>query len=672
MKVLKRCCVAVLLIVLLLPQYAFANAATSYTYTLSSEHQWRLTQDAYQPAGILLGNMGLNNPEDLCYYQEHLYVADTNNGRVLVYSLLDDSCQEIAPGLFSTPTGVYVNELGLFVADRGRACAYWLDMEGNVLREYHRPEAYSYGVNTVYLPQKIVADRKANVYVLSSGTYQGLVQFDEDGEFVGFFATNTSSVTLVQRLQDLFFTEAQKEKLFDIKPSGFNNLTIHPDNGLVFTLTPSETDAVIKQHSVAGANILNDYRIGETRFEDIALGAHQKIFVSTASGIVFVYSSTGELLFSFGGQATAMDVAGYATIVSGVAVDDDDCVYLLDKQRGFIHTYIPTSFASRIFEALYRFEGGDFTGSSASWSEVLKLAPDFRAAYNALGVASMQQGNYENARAYYRRANNRSGYSEAQWELRNIWLNEHFGECLVGIIAAYLFWRVVKIILKKCGIWEKWLTWRARLMDRPFAQEMAHVVYTIRHPMDGYYYIKRMQRCSVISALLIYVASFAVFVWDQAGKGYIFNSTNVMYVSPIYFLSVFVLPLALWVVCSYMVSAVMYGEGHFKSVFVGSAYMLSPYLVFMPIVNLLSYVLTQNEAFVIGFGSAIIWGYVAIQLFFSVKEINNYTPRRTLGGIAISLFFMVIVVMAFSIVYMLCNEFVEMVTTIVKEVMYRA
>ena len=115
----------------------------------------------------------------------------------------------------------------------------------------------------------------------------------------------------------------------------------------------------------------------------------------------------------------------------------------------------------------------------------------------------------------------------------------------------------------------------------------------------------------------------------------------------------------------------MYGEGKFKAVFIGSAYMLSPYLVFMPIVNLLSYVLTRNEGFVITFSTTIIWAYVLLLLFFSVKEINNYSVKKTIGSIAISLFFIVIVVVAFSIVYMLCNEFVEMITTIIKEAIYR-
>ena len=669
---LKRSLV-LLLLICMLPTCAWAGGATSYTYMFSSEHQWRLTQDAYKPAGVLLADMGLNNPEDLCYYQNRLYVADANNGRVLIYDLERDVTEEFMPGQFNCPTGVFVNERGVVVADRGNACAYWLDHKKRVVREYRKPESYSYGINTVYLPQKIVADSKANVYVLSSGTYQGLVQFDEEGEFVGFFATNTSSVTLTQRLQDIFFTEEQKEKLFDIKPTGFNNLTIHPENDLVYTLTPSDPNAVIKQHSVAGTNILfPNYRITEERYEDIALGSHQEIFVSTASGIVFVYSSTGELLFSFGGQATAVDVAGYATVISGIAVDDNNCVYLLDKQRGFIHTYIPTEFAASIYNALHLFEIGNFTGSAAFWAKVLKQAPDFRAAYNALGVSSMQQGDYERAKDYYRRANNRAGYSEAQWEIRNLWLNKYFGVCLIVLFICYILILIGKMVLKKCGMLNFWAEKRVALMSRPMMQELTHVFYTIRHPIDSYYDIKQMQHCSIRSSLLIYAIALAVFIWDQAGKGYIFNRMNVTYVSPVYFLSIFVLPLALWVVCSYMVSSVMYGEGRFKSVFMGSAYMLSPYVVFMPVINLLSYVLTRNEAFVIEFGTAIIWSYVAIQLFLSVKEINNYTPRRTLGGIAISLFFIVIVVMAFSIVYMLCSEFVEMMTTIFKEVIYRA
>lgn len=648
-----------------------ARDATSYTYTLSERGEWELIQDAYMPAGTLLQDEGLNVPEDIFCYNGSLYIADTGNGRVLRYDLIEQTSDEIAKGLFNTPTGVFVNELGIFVADRGTQEAYWLDFNGEIVKRYPRPESYAYGANTVYLPEKIAADSKGNVYVLSAGTYQGLVQFDDSGEFVGFFAANSVRLTFTQWLQNVFFTEEQKSKLFNITPTGFNNLTIHPEDDLVYSLTPQNLDGV-KLHSVAGGNILADYSGGERRYEDIALGNGQKIYVTTASGIVYVYSGTGVLLYSFGGQATAVDMAGYATVVSGIAVDQSDCVYLLDRHRGFVHTYIPTDFSRCVFAALECFDEGSFGQGSAYWSEVLKMAPDFLPAFNAMAVSSMQTGDYESALTYYRRANDRSGYSQAKWELRNEWFNRSFGTIIVGVVLVYIVFKIIVFILKRTGrakiISEK----LSKLGENRTLAELGHVMYTIKHPVDTWFYIKRCQRCSVQTALLIYAASFAVFIWDQAGKGFIFNNMNIMYVSPIYFAAIFILPLALWVVCSYMVSAVMYGEGRLKSVFISGAYMLSPYLVFMPVVNLLSYVLTENESFVISFATAAIWGYVLILLYFCTKEINNYSVKRTFGSIAVSLFFIVVVVIAFSIVYMLCNEFIEMLITIIKEAVIRA
>jgi len=659
-----------LMVSFLQPSRVCARNATSYTYTLSDENEWELTQDAYKPAGVLLREVGLDSPEDICVYENKIYVADTGNGRVICYDR--DTCQyeEIAKGLFQTPTGIFVNQLGIFVADRGKASGYWLDFEGNLIKDYPKPAGHSYGKSTVYLPLKIVADSKANVYILSSGTYQGLVQFDDTGEFVGFFAANTTKLTVVEWLQNILFTEEQKAKLFHKNPTGFNNVTIHPINELVYSLTPGDLSGV-KLHSVDGSNILSNYEVGEQRYEAVALGANQEIFVTTTSGIIYVYSSNGEFLYSFGGQATAVDLAGYATIVSAIAVDSDNCIYLLDKQRGFIHTYIPTDFACYIFRALQCFENGNFAESSQYWGEVLKRAPNFRAAFNDMATAYMQQGDYEQALAYYRRANNHHGYSEAKWELRNAWMNQYFATLIIGIIILWSLWKVAKQIIKRTSVAAQIERKRKELAGKKIMIELSHIMYTIRHPIDCFYYIKRGQRCSVSTAILIYIASFAVFIWDQAGKGFIFNRNNIMYLSPVYFVAIFLLPLMLWVVCSYMVSAVMYGEGKFRAIFIGAAYMLSPYLLFMPIVNLLSYVLTSNEGFVIKFSCTIIWSYVLLLLFFSVKEINNYSTGKTLGSIAISVFFIIIVVVAFSIVYMLCNECVEMITTIIKEAIYR-
>ena len=650
--------------------HAFSQDATSYSYTLSGDGTWRVTQDTYCPAGVLFRKEGLRTPEDICCYEHMLYVADTGTGRVLGYDTVTGTYTEVAPGLFSSPTGVYANELGLFVADRGAQAAYWLTPDGAVVRTYTRPESASYGANNVYLPMKIAADSQANVYVLSAGTYHGLVQFDRDGEFTGFFATNAARLSVKQWLQYVFFTDEQKAKLFDITPAGFNNLAIRRDEGLVYTLTPESVQGV-KMHSVAGGNILSSYSGGEERYEDIAIGNGNRIFVVTASGIVYVYTASGMPLFSFGGQAVAADVAGYATVVSGIAADGNDCVYLLDRQRGFVHSYIPTSFASGIFNALSASDEGRYEESAVYWKRVLKLAPDFPVAYSAMAEAAMRQGKWEEARELYRCGNNREGYSDALWEIRNVWIGKYFSVILVAAVSIMAVVWVLHRVLHKTGFDKKLSEKRKRLFSGKLFTEIGHVLYTLRHPIDAWFYVKRERRCSVFSACIVYALCFLVFVWDRAGKGYIFNTADLARTSPFYYIAVFFLPLALWTVCGYMVSSVMYGEGHFRSVFIAGAYMLSPYLVFMPVINLLSLVLTLNEAFVIEFGTVLIWAWVILLLFLSIKEIHNYSPRRTLGAIAVTLFFIIIVIVAAAIVYMLCHEAVELAVTVVKEALYR-
>ena len=43
--------------------------------------------DAYLPAGIYLLEAGLNSPEDLFLCGRELYIADTGNKRIVVYSM---------------------------------------------------------------------------------------------------------------------------------------------------------------------------------------------------------------------------------------------------------------------------------------------------------------------------------------------------------------------------------------------------------------------------------------------------------------------------------------------------------------------------------------------------------------------------------------------------------
>ena len=198
---------------LLLP--ARAVEGTSYTYTLSADRtKLVLTADAYLPAGIYLADAGLSSPEDLYLSGRELYIADTGNHRIVVYSMDTGSLTSFGENDLIKPTGLSVDGAGrVYVADYGAEQVVIFTPDRSVERRLTRPTEAYYGASP-YKPQKVDLDSYGNLFVISEGTYEGILQFDRNGSFNGFFGANrTKNLSAVEWFQKIFYTEEQKAKM---------------------------------------------------------------------------------------------------------------------------------------------------------------------------------------------------------------------------------------------------------------------------------------------------------------------------------------------------------------------------------------------------------------------------------------------------------------------------
>ena len=64
-----------------------AGNATAYTYTISQDEEWMVTQDAYLVSRVLMREHAMTSPRDLFVKENRLYLADTGASRVLIYQL---------------------------------------------------------------------------------------------------------------------------------------------------------------------------------------------------------------------------------------------------------------------------------------------------------------------------------------------------------------------------------------------------------------------------------------------------------------------------------------------------------------------------------------------------------------------------------------------------------
>lgn len=120
-----------------------------------------------------------------------------------------------------------------------------------MLHRYDRPDSAAFGTETSYSPSKVAVNSSGTLYVVSDGSYDGMIQLDQNGDFLGYFGYNNNPITAWEYLQDLLFTDEMKAQLFSRVPYSFGNVDIDT-KGILYSVTQSAEGNAIKKHDVAG------------------------------------------------------------------------------------------------------------------------------------------------------------------------------------------------------------------------------------------------------------------------------------------------------------------------------------------------------------------------------------------------------------------------------------
>ena len=177
----------------------------SYTYDEWDESV--AVPASYQPVmtknGFEAGSGAWNTPQDFFMGGNgYLYVADTGNNRIVV--LDKDLCLiEIMESVLmdgeeiplTDIEGLYVTAEHIIYAAQTSANRILVIRDGVVLAKIEKPVSPLIPEDFTFAPTKVGLDVYGRVYVLSKGCYSGLLQFDLDGSFMGFFGANKVEVT---------------------------------------------------------------------------------------------------------------------------------------------------------------------------------------------------------------------------------------------------------------------------------------------------------------------------------------------------------------------------------------------------------------------------------------------------------------------------------------------
>ncbi|MEG6614596.1 gluconolactonase [Pseudoclostridium thermosuccinogenes] len=466
-------------IILMLLDCVPVLAASSVPYHTYNYDYWEniyYTPAAYIPSGNISGvNIGIgmfSNPQDIFVAEDgNVYVADTGNNRIVVFDsnmrlkrIIDSFENEGKEDTFSSPHGVFVTaDNKLYVADTSNLRVVVLNEDGSLLKLISNPTSEVLASDFVFSPLKVVADYSGRVYVIAKNIFQGIMAFDDNGNFTGFTGTINVTISTYEKIWRRLSTKRQREKQIQFIPTEFTGLDIDADGFVYATnidsngrqsvrkLNPKGQDVIKKaarnvrgEASLSGDlfwRLQGDYS-GASRIVDVVYrGYGIYSILDTTRGRIFTYDDEGNLLYIFGGRGSQE-----GTFKNPVAIEAvDDKILVLDAYRGEIMTFTATRYGSLINRAVCLRYEGDEASAVELWKQVLELDSNFELAYVGIGKSLLASGDNKKAMEYFKLGMDREYYSIAYKRYRDDILEDNLGYILTAIVVL----TILKIVVSQ-------------------------------------------------------------------------------------------------------------------------------------------------------------------------------------------------------------------------------
>ena len=455
--------------ILCIPSIAYAQNTKEVSYTYDN---WGRVIDDIPFFEIYktidqknMGDIKLSSMDDVTVSGNRVYIIDSvesrlnvldENGQIITsIKVLRDKEGKIAIDsetnkqvVLNAPEGVFVHEPEeeIYIADTGNQRIIVLNEEDFSLKKVIESPKNMVG-QTVFKPSKIAVDKINRIYVVVQSGFEGIVELDQEGDFVRYFGVNKPRVNLLDYFWRSRASEEQKEKMEKVLAPSFNNIEIDEEGFIYATTEDSAAKDVVFRFNPKGENVLREngfwsvkgdlntdpskHRRYLSKFTDIALTDYGTYAVlDKEEGRIFIYNFDGELMNIFGGK-------GY---MKGEFIEPSSIAWLgekliiTDKQMKAAYIYQPTEFGSLGLNASESYFHGEWDKATGLLLDAVDMNGNYEIAYSTIGKSYLMQEDYETAMYYFKLGDNQAYYSKAFNGYRGIWIQEHF----IWIFASFI------------------------------------------------------------------------------------------------------------------------------------------------------------------------------------------------------------------------------------------
>ena len=384
-----------------------ADSVPYASYTYDCDGNVVESGSVYSPMCVINGEGlnvgGFSGPADLFERDGYLYVLDSGNSRIVKTDIRGSFAKEIIPDEsgeeidLTKATGIYVDaKERIFIADSGNNAVWVLNADGAVEKKITKPDSEYFDKDIEFLPSRVIGDSVGNIYVQSTGIYDGLCIFDSEYQFTGFFGSEkvkTTSEILTSYFWKQFMTSEQKESMANYVPSEIYSMDISSED-FIYTITPGASLGTLpyKQNSDSirclnpkGSDTLKsdaprnveaalDSDNLYLNFIDVSYSETGYInLLDNKHGRIYQYDDNMRLITAFSGMG---DFAG--TFSNPCAIESTgEYILVLDAGKNNITVFEPTLIGTKIHNALSLYNNGNYQESLEPWLEVIEQNPNF-------------------------------------------------------------------------------------------------------------------------------------------------------------------------------------------------------------------------------------------------------------------------------------------------------
>ncbi len=673
---------------------------TSYTYWDGYANKTPVpVKSTYEPNSIItarsLGIESFSEINQIVSDGNYLYIVDSGNDRIVKLDS-NNKLVEIITSFrsgsetvtFSNPKGIYVYEDEIYVADTDNQrilCA----KNGDIFKIITEPESTTIPEDYIYSPIRVIKDKNGYLYVLCDGSYYGIMVFANDYEFRGFYGANEVKKSVFGAFKELIasFFETEQKHAASVQELPYQTADMCLDaEGFICTVN-SEAEGQIKRLGSKGSNVLiykdqfvgtkaDSYNFGdfpvsyvdtttkystliEQKFNAITTDSDGYIYaMDSTQGRIYMYDNKCNLLTVFGGGVSAGTQVGTFVTPNSIAVFGEK-LYVSDFNTGEITTFNLTEYGRNLKLANKLTNNGDYIKAKEYWTLINKQDKNCQLAYKGLAKAALEEENYNEAMKYAKIGLDRVTYAAAFKYVRNEFISDYF--LVIALLVIVIFGAITAFLIIS----------KKRKIIFVKNEYLRTAVNTPIHPFNSFYDIKFKNMGSALIATCTLILYYISTISITLNGGFMYVIADLTSFNSLFIIIGTIGVVLLWVIMNWAVSMLSDGKGTFKEVYCSTCYCLIPQIVYNLLFIILSHtVIATNNS---GFGTiSLIFNLLTIILILiSITVIQDFSFFKAMAISVVSVIMMGIGAFVIFIILTLGQDFVAFILGIINEILLR-